>query len=234
MKKFYKIAEAGTAPGGYVVRLDGKPLRTPLKNLVLLASKALAEAIALEWAGQGSDIRPTVMPLTQLANTMIDKSKGEDRAAMNEQLLHYGSSDLVCYFATHPTPLVKRHQAHWAPLVAWMKEKYGIAFDIVSGIQYHDQPEESLSKLEKLLAGLESADFTIVQATAATTGSVVIALALLEGKLSPEEAFQAACVDELYQLETWGEDSEARKRLDTIRTELEAIVRFRELVKELS
>src|SRR5205823_4185748 len=101
MKKFYKVAEAGTAPGGYVVRLDGKPVRTPLKKNMLLPSKELAEAIVLEWAAQGGTINPLSMPLTQLTNTLIDKTSGEERVEMNEELLEFGGSDLVCYFANY-------------------------------------------------------------------------------------------------------------------------------------
>jgi chaperone required for assembly of F1-ATPase len=231
VKKFYKLAEAGTAPGGYIVRLDGKPVRTPLKHALLLESRALADAIVLEWVGQGDEIKPATMPLTQLANTMIDKSKGDDRAEMEEQLLEYGGSDLLCYFATHPETLVKQQQAHWLPLLGWMKEKYGIVFKTISGIQYQHQPQELLDKLQKLIDGLDAADFTVVQAASATTGSVVIALVLLEGKISPEEAYQAACVDEIYQLKTWGEDAEARKRLDIIQSELKSIEQFRDLLK---
>jgi chaperone required for assembly of F1-ATPase len=231
MKKFYKSAAAGTAPGGHVVRLDGKPVRTPLKNLLLLQTATLAEAIALEWAVQESEIRPATMPLTQLANTMIDKAQGDDRAAMTAQLVEYGSSDLVCYFATHPADLVRLHQEHWAPLLGWMKEKHGIVFETVSGIQYHHQPQDSLDKLKKLIEVLNPADFTVVQAASATTGSVVIALALLEGRLSPEEAHQAACVDEIYQLKTWGADAEAQKRLDIIQSELNSIVQFKSMTR---
>jgi chaperone required for assembly of F1-ATPase len=231
VRKFYKVVEAGTAPGGYAIRLDGKPVRTPLKHPLLLPSMPLAEAIAQEWAAQGDEIKPATMPLTQLANTMIDKAKGPDRAAMNAQLRDYGSSDLVCYFATHPADLVKRHEKQWTPLIAWMKEKYDITLETVSGIKYHRQPQESLDKLQKIIEGLEIADFTIVQAVAAATGSVVIALALLEGRLLPEEAHEAACVDEIYQLKTWGMDAEAQKRLDIIQSELNAVARFKELIK---
>lgn len=231
MRKFYKIAEAGTAPGGHVIRLDGKLLRTPLGNIALLPSKELAEAIAFEWAGQGDEILPASMPLTRLANTMADKAKGDERAEMNATLLEYGSSDLVCYFATHPADLVRRHQERWTPLLAWMKERHDIVFEAVAGIQYHCQPQESVDRLRKLLEGLDAADFTVVQAASATTGSVVISLALLEGKILPEEAYQAACVDEIYQLETWGADAEAQKRLDVMQSELRAIARFRDLVR---
>ena len=231
LKKFYKIAEAGTAPGGYAIRLDGKIVRTPLTNPLLLASRGLAEAIAEEWAAQGNEIKPLSMPLTQLANTMMDKAKGDDRRLMNTELAGYAASDLVCYFATHPVILVNRQKEYWLPVIEGMKEKHGIILETISGIQYHHQPEESLKKMKSLIEGLDAADFTVVQAAAATAGSVAIAFGLLDRLLSPEAAYQAACVDEIYQLEQWGEDTEARKRLDVIKSELISIARFRDLVK---
>ncbi len=231
MKKFYKIAEYGTAPGGYVVRLDGKPVKTPLKHVLLMKAEALARAVAAEWQAQGEEIIPASMPLTQLASTMLDKAAVDDRAGMNRELCEYSGSDLICYFAIHPTPLVRRHEAQWRPLLAWMQERHGIALEAVSGIQYKQQPPEVLAALRKLIEGLSPADFTVFQAAAGVTGSVVIGLALLDGRLSPEEAWQAACVDEVYQLETWGEDAEARKRLDTILSELKTAVEFRDLVR---
>ena len=234
MKKLYKIAEAGTAPGGHIVRLDGKPVRTPLKNILLLSSRELAEEIATEWAAQGSEIQPATMPLTRLANTMIDKAGGPDRAAMNAELIKYAGSDLICYFATHPADLVKRHQEHWTPLLGWMKDKYGVVLQTVSGIQYHQQPQDALDRLKKVITGLDAEEFTVVQSVAATTGSVAIALALLEGWLSAEEAYQAACVDEIYQLKTWGADEPAQKRLDIVQSELRVIAQFRDLVKASS
>ncbi len=234
MRKFYKAAEAGTAPDGYVIRLDGKPAKTPLKKTLLLKSKLLAEEISKEWALQAAVIKPATMPLTQLANTLLDKAKGADRVEMGEQLASYGGSDLVCYFADHPESLVKLHEKHWRPLIAWMKDRHGIVLEVVSGIKYQQQPEESLERLQKLINSLSPEDFTVVQAASATTGSVIIALALSEGRFTPEEAYEAACVDEIYQLKTWGEDAEARKRLDVIKAELDAIVRFRDLVKATS
>jgi chaperone required for assembly of F1-ATPase len=231
MRKFYKTAEAGTAPNGYVVRLDGKILKTPLKNTILLDSKPLAEAIAAEWEAQDSILKPAAMPLTQLTNTMIDKSKGEDRAAMNAQILDYAMSDLVCYFADHPQDLVKRHQTHWLPLLAWMQEKYGVVLEPVSGIKYHHQQPETLQKLKKIIAGLNPKDFTVLQSAAAVMGSVVIAFALMDEKITVAQAHVAACVDEFYQLEKWGADDEAQQRLDYMRWELETIMRFKSLME---
>lgn len=234
MKRFYKTAEAGTAPGGYVIRLDGKPLKTVMQHSLILASKELAEAIAAEWQAQGAEIVPGSMPLTQLATTMADKVKGPDRAAMNVEILKYGASDLLCYFAATPAELVKRQEQHWLPLLEWLAREHNVRLECISGIQYHNQPPQSLEGLNKLITNLSAEDFTIVQAGTAICGSVVIALALLEGYLDAQGAYEAACVDEIYQLEKWGEDPLARRRLDHIKAELEAIVTFRDLVRASS
>lgn len=231
MKRFYKAAEAGTAPGGFVVRLDGKPIRTVMQHSLIFPSRELAEAIAAEWQAQVETIVPASMPLTQLANTMADKAKGADRAAMNIEVLKYGASDLVCYFATHPPELVKRQEKQWLPLLDWAAREQGVRLETVKGIKYHNQPEASLEKLNAIVTGLDAAGFTVMQAATALTGSAVIALALAEGWIDAEAAFEASCVDEIYQLETWGEDRLARQRLDHIRSELAAIARFRDLMR---
>jgi chaperone required for assembly of F1-ATPase len=150
---------------------------------------------------------------------------------MEAQLVEYGASDLVCYHATHPEKLVKLHKEKWSPLVAWLKEAHGVALDTVAGIQYHPQPEEEVRKIGKVIMGLSAEDFIVVQAATATTGSVVIALALQARKITPHEAYEAACVDEIYQLETWGADALAQKRLDNIHTDLDSIAQFRDLAK---
>ncbi|MBI1215221.1 MAG: ATPase [Alphaproteobacteria bacterium] len=231
MKKFYKEAAFGPAPGGFVVRLDGKPIKTMMQRVLLLPSPALAAEIANEWQAQEDKIVPASMPLMQLASTMLDKAEGPDRAAMNVELLRYGASDLVCYHATHPEKLVKLHEEHWQPLLGWLADAHGVALQKVAGIQYLNQPPESLEKLKTLIDGLGPEDFTVVQSATAVTGSLVIALALLDGYLDAEQAHAAACVDEAFQLEQWGEDEEARKRLTHIREELDNIMRFRDLLR---
>lgn len=234
MKRFYKQAEAGTAPGGYVIRLDGKPVRSVMQHSLIFSSKDLAEAIAAEWQRQEKEIIPASMPLTQLANTMTDKSAGPDRAAMNVEVLKFGASDLICYFALTPPDLVKRQEAAWLPLLKWLSDTHGIVLERVNGIQYHNQPSASLEKLHKVITGMDAATFTMVQAATAIAGSVAIGLALADGWLDGEQAFEAACVDEIYQLEKWGEDQLARKRLDNIKKELAAIAFFRDMVRTSS
>lgn len=230
MKRFYKSAEAGTAPDGYMVRLDGKNIKTPLLHPFLLPNRALAEAIAAEWNAQKDEVVPATMPLTQLANTMIDKAAGHERPDMAKDLERYAGSDLVCYFGTHPASLVQLQESRWLPLVEWLQAEKGIELATVSGIQYTQQNPEAVAKIRQWVDNLSPAEFTIVQAVTAATGSVVIALALLSGRITAEEAYLAAAVDEIYQLDTWGADELAQRKLDQLRRDLQDAERFMQLV----
>lgn len=234
MKRFYKQAEAGTAPGGHVVRLDGAPLRTPLRTPVILSSATMAAAIAAEWAAQGSEIVPASMPLTQLVCTMIDKAEGHERPDMEAEIVKYAGSDLVCYFATHPADLVARQEKLWHPLLAWMQDEYGIVLKHVSGIQYVAQDHAAAAAVAAIVKDMDAVSFTAVQAVTGITGSAVIALCMAAGRMGAAQAFEAATVDEVFQLEKWGEDTLARKRLQKIEADLTGVEKFLFLFKTSS
>lgn len=235
LKKFYTQAEAGTAPGegdaAHVVRLDGRILKTPLKQTLAVPTAALAQAIAAEWQAQGEHVIPDSMPLTQLANTMIDKAAGDERPALNDEICKYTGSDLVCYLATSPPELVRRQEDLWLPLLEWLESTYGARLTAIRGIRYEEQPVDSLSCLEHLIHQLSPADFTVVQAMTGVTGSPVIGLALLGGYVDAAKAHAAACVDEIYQLEKWGEDKLARERISRIKREIAACATFVHLTR---
>lgn len=235
IKKFYQLAEAGTAPGAddvaHVVRLDGRIVKTPLKNTLTLPTAALAQAIAYEWQAQGDTVIPDSMPLTQLSNTMIDKAAGDERPALNDEICKYTGSDLVCYLATSPPELVKRQEDLWLPLLEWLENTYGARLTAIRGIRYEAQPVDSLACLQQLIHQLSPADFTVVQAMTGITGSVVIGLAMLNGFTTAEQAHRAACVDEIYQLEKWGEDKLARDRITRMAQEIDACATFAALTR---
>lgn len=230
-KRFYKQAEAGTAPGGYTVRLDGKNIKTPLQNALIVPTATMAAAMAAEWEAQAEEVNPAAMPLNQLVNTMLDKATGHERAAMNAEIVKYAGSDLVCYFATHPADLLARQEAVWHPLINWIFDEYGVVLKTVQGIQYINQPADDMAIVKERVAGLSPADFTVVQAVTGLTGSAVIGLAVCAGRLGAQQAFEAAGVDETYQLEKWGEDKLARDKLNHLLSELETVEKFRFLMR---
>ena len=103
MKRFYKETAVDAGDGGFRVLLDGRPMRTPAKAVLVVPTKALAEAIAEEWCAvpEKTEINAAHLPLTRLAATGIDRVTTQ-RARVIEDTAKYAASDLLCYRATDP------------------------------------------------------------------------------------------------------------------------------------
>ena len=210
-RRFYEHAgSAAAANGGFVVQLDGKPARTPAGRVLAAPVASLAEAIAAEWQAQRDAIDPATMPLTRLANSIIDGVS--DRAhAVAAEVKKYLASDLVCYRATSPQKLVERQALHWDPIVAWAAETLGARFLVTDGVIHMAQPEAALAAGSAAIPQ-DAWRLGAVHAATTLTGSALIALALAAGRLSAEEAWTAAHVDEDWNIEQWGEDELAMER----------------------
>src|SRR6478735_2051172 len=71
-RRFYTTAAVAAGPDGFAITLDGKPVRTPSRRPLAAPTADIAEAIAAEWNTQQDIIDPTSMPMTRLANSVID------------------------------------------------------------------------------------------------------------------------------------------------------------------
>ena len=230
MKRFYQKAEAVPAAGGYGVVLDGRLVKTPGKRDLIVPSFALAAAVAAEWDAQQGEIRPATLPLTRLAGTTIDRS-AEQREAIVRQVAHYAGTDLLCYRATRPPALAARQQAVWQPLLDWAVERYSAPLAVTAGVVPATQPVASLEAFAAAVAGHDDFSLTALHAATAACGSLVIALALLEGHLDAAVAFAASQLDESFQIEAWGEDMEQTERRAGLAAEIAAAAEFMSLLR---
>ncbi|KPF79642.1 ATPase [alpha proteobacterium AAP81b] len=230
MKRFYTAAAVTGSAAPYGVALDGRPLRTPARAALALPTAALAEAIAAEWAAQGEAIDPRSMPLTGLANAAIDRVAA-DRRAFADALAAYAASDLLAYRAEAPAPLVAREAAAWDPLLAWARKRYDTHLIVTAGIVHVPQPPASLARLAAALHALDEFRLAALHPVITITGSAVIGLALIEGAIDAEAAFAAGHVDELWQVEQWGEDALAAEARASRRRELLAAARLLALLR---
>jgi chaperone required for assembly of F1-ATPase len=228
-KRFYKSVSVAEQGGVFAILLDGRPVKTPLKKALETRHRALADAIAAEWRAQGAEIDPAAMPLTRLLSTAIDRVAAE-RDAMTASLLAYLDTDLLCYRAPHPAALKERQAAVWQPILDWLEAAHGIGLSVVHGVAPVTQPEAARAAAARVLSALPVDTFTAVQAAAAATGSVGLALALGQGRISAAEAFAAAQLDETYQNEQWGEDAEALERRRRIEADIAAVGRYLALI----
>ncbi len=224
-KRFYKTAEVATAPGGFSVTLDGRPVRTPVGAPLVLPTEALAAAVAEEWLAQRETIQPHTMPLTQLAATALDRVAPR-REAIIGQALSYASTDLLCYRAEAPPDLIDRQEAGWQPLLDWLSEACGATLEATQGIVPLRQPAAALDTLRDVLAELCDLELTVLVTAMQTSGSLVIALALVRGRVDADTAFELSQLDESYQIERWGADEEAAERRRRLRDDMRSAAAF--------
>lgn len=219
MKRFYKDVSVAEAEDGFRVLLDGRAVKTPARNVLALPTRALAEAIAQEWRGQGDEIAPAAMPFLRLANTVID-GVVPNRAGVIDAILRFGENDLLCYRAGQPAELAARQCQGWDPLLAWARQQHGADMRVAEGLTHQDQTPETLAALRQALEARDPFALGALHVIASITGSVVLALAVADGFLSGDNAFALSRIDEIYQAETWGEDAEATKRVSHLAQEL--------------
>lgn len=222
IKRFYAQADVGAADGGFTVLLDGRALKTPAKAPFVLPTPALAKACAVEWAQQPETIAPHTMPLTRLANVAIDRTP-QARDAFAEAVGQYVETDLVCHRADRPEGLVRRQAMAWDPIVLWARAELGAAFVVVTGVIAAAPDAPGARAVAAKAAALDDFRLTGLAHAVGQIGSAAMAFGLLQGRLGVEEVFTAAALDDLHQLEVWGEDAEARARLDGLRREVEAL-----------
>lgn len=224
-KRFWTGATAEACDGGFTVRLDGRPVKTPAKALLVLPTQAMAEAIAAEWDAQTGVVRPDTMPATRAANSAIDKVTPLLDAVVDE-ISGFGGSDLLCYRAVDPPALVARQEAAWAPLLDWAAGAFEAPLVVTQGVIPVAQPAESLARLRAVVAGHSVFELAALHDLVAITGSLVLGLAVARGRLTPEEAFDLSRIDEHWQIEQWGEDEEAAEAEALRRQALLAAGRF--------
>jgi chaperone required for assembly of F1-ATPase len=230
-KRFYKeTAATDMEGGGHGVALDGRPIRTPGGAPLTAPTIALAEAIAGEWAAQDDEIRPLTMPMMRLAATAIDRI-GKERATIIDQIAAYGGSDLLCYRAGSPAALVERQAQLWQPLLDWAAEAHGARLKVTHDITHVAQDQAALDALRAAVEVLDDSRLAAVSQLTAICGSLVIALAVAARHIGAEQATAASLLDEIWQIEQWGDDAEAVERRENVAREIADAARFLELLE---
>lgn len=223
-KRFYKQASVAEKDGGFAVLLDGKTVKTPARNGLVLPNRILAEIIASEFEAQQHTIDPAKMPATRLVNSIVDGVKQNMEAVLDE-IVKFVSNDMLFYRAGSPKELVKRQHLHWDPVLEWVQKKYGARFILTQGVMFVEQPDDSISAIRAHLRHIDS-PYVLAALHSITTlcGSALLALAVAEGGLNLQEAWKLAHLDEDWTIEHWGEDVQATRKRAYHQAEYEAAV----------
>lgn len=229
MRRVYKTVSVREDGDGIRILLDHRVLQTPAKTDLVLPCVALAEAIAAEWAAQGSRIEPRSMPLMQLVATAVDRVIPLRETVISE-IVRYAGSDLLCYRAESPPDLVALESEKWQPMLDWFQARFDISLHVTAGIVAVPQAATLPQRLRRICEAYDHMRLMALQAATSALGSVVLGLALLEGRIDAECAYELSQLDELYQARLWGEDEEAAKQREGLRDDLRVITRFLKLL----
>ncbi len=210
-KRFYKDVKVEVLEDQFSILLDERVIKTPMKSTLAVKSEPLALSIADEWSAQGEEIDSETMILTKLANTAIDRVAPR-RVDILEELVSYGGNDLLCYRATDPDSLVKLEQEVWDPILNWLKEQHGIDMKLAAGVIHVSQELEDLEKLSALYDGFDEFALTALHNMTTMLGSAVLPLSLVLGDWESADVWDAAHLEENFQIERWGTDEQAQNR----------------------
>jgi chaperone required for assembly of F1-ATPase len=228
--RFYKTVTVEAVESAFGVLLDGKPIKTPAGKTLSLPKRALAEAIAREWEAQGGTFKITNLPLTRLANSAIDFVSGAEEA-VRADILRYADFDLICVRAQSPEALVQTQRAAWDGVLDWARNAFGEPFHIVEGIKAPEQSNATLGAIQREIETLQSFELAALHVMVALTGSVLLCLAHVNGRLSLEETWAKAHVDEDWQIAQWGEDAEGLARRAARKKEMMSASQFYALAR---
>lgn len=214
-RRFYDTVTVVEEDGVHSVRLDGRPVRTPGRAVLGMPNAGMAAAVAGEWEAQVEHIDPRTMPATRLANTALDGVANEMQG-VKEDVVRYAGSDLICYRADGPPALIEREAAAWDPFLDWAQTALGANLVLAEGVMHVQQPPQAIAAISAAVGQVDDPfQLAALHVMTSLTGSALIALAVLHGRTNADEAWQAAHVDEDWNIEQWGEDDEAtalRKR----------------------
>jgi chaperone required for assembly of F1-ATPase len=229
-KRFYSEVSVRQEPSGeFAILLDGRPLRTPKKLPLLVPTRALADAIASEWAAQTERIDPASMPLSKIAITTID-GVVQTMPEVAADIVRFAGSDLLCYRAEAPAALGELQSMAWDPTLRWIEAETGARFLLAVGVMPVTQSPEALASFARLLTPYGPFALACMHVMTTLTGSAFLALAVAKRRMPVAEAWAAAHLDEDWQIARWGIDVEAADRRERRGAEMQSAGQFLELL----
>ena len=232
LKRFYDEADVEAVEDGFRVVLDARPVRTPMGAPLTVVHEGLACAMADEWDAQETEVVFPAMPVTRIVGTGIDLVP-KDVGGYVAQALAYAETDLLCYRASEPHDLVARQHDVWDPLLKWAEDRFGVVLKVTEGVLPVTQPPETMGPLKASIASYGAIRLSALNSAVAACGSLIVGLALAEGRVSAEEAFEIAELESGYQIDRWGEDIEATKRRTRLRADISAAAAVLEATREV-
>lgn len=211
MKRFYSQVSIAEETAGWTVRLDSRAIKTQGGQPQLLPTQALAELLAAEWRDQGETLDPKSFVHRDLADYAIDVV-ARDAEPVRANLLEYIETDTLCYRADPDEPFWRRQQQQWEPLVTSFEEREQVVLERVSGVIHRPQRAETLAVLRERMGTFTPFELAALETLTSLAASLCVGLSALDAATDARALWDAANLEEDWQVEQWGADEEAQER----------------------
>ena len=234
MKRFWDIVTVAPDGEEHRILLDGKPMHLPNGGVLRIGPAALAEGCAEEWrragGAKGGEMSYLDTPLTRIAGTARERI-AHDPVTTADAIARYGESDLLCYRADAPQALADLQAARWQPWLDRAEREYGARARVTSGVGYLRQHHDWTGALRRAVVAHDAYMLAGLGIAVPALGSLVLGLALAQGCLDAGEAHALGALEELFQVEQWGEDEEAAARRASVAEDIAVADRFMRLAR---
>mgnify|MGYP002864023515 FL=1 len=209
--------------------LDEKPMRAG-EDAFVLPSPVLAEAVAAEWQAQPEEFDPRSLMMTRFAGSVIDVD-AEMQTVRRMDIEAYLDTDLLCYYGSDGR-LQERQRRIWHPILSKVATHYAIELEETEGIMPLHQSAASKQVIQRAIEAYDAMQLTALWHLTLATGSVYLAIAVMELEVTAEDAIAATQLEEQFQADLWGEDTEAAAARQAKAEHIGECVRFIALVKQ--
>lgn len=155
----------------------------------------------------------------------MSRDVAQQRSEIIDKLVQFSLTDLLLFWGTDKD-LIARQEAQWGPLLQWVKEELDSPFVKTQGLEVPEENKEVGYRLKRFLEGLSDKELTAFYSAALDMRSVLLAAALVKGRINADEAFRAAFLEELWQSENWGTVDDAEQKRMELKQELVEIEKF--------
>lgn len=133
------------------------------------------------------------------------KPAAAERPAITETLMEYLDTDLVCYRTAQPPELAGRQAAAWDPWLAWFSDRFGCSLNTTTELAALRQSDSAHRAVRHSIGQLDEGRFTVLQRVVSLSGSLVMALAFVDGRATAQDVYSAVRVEETYKAGIYNE-----------------------------
>lgn len=155
----------------------------------------------------------------------IEEDVQQHRSEIIDRLVDFSLNDVLLFWSSEES-LQKEQEKKWMPIIQWVDENVNAKFKATTGIDVTPTSTETLQELRNYINQFSDKELTAFYMAALNMRSVLLALALVKGRINATTAFELSELEELYQVRKWGKEPEAEARRKSLKASISDVEKY--------